>query len=168
MPRRILPALFGLLTVIVVSFAGSSVPTAAARTANNAAALNRMFELAQKHHVAAGCKAWARDPRLDRAAQLHAQEIARRKRVSHVGANGSRVRDRARAQGYPANRATESIALYKTPEASVRFWMNEGPQGPHRRNITWCQYTDAGVGVAYDSRGIPWWVMNYANRAAGK
>jgi uncharacterized protein YkwD len=126
----------------------------------------RMFDLAQKHHVAAGCRPWTRDARLDHAAQLHAEELARRGRVSHVGANGSRVRDRARAQGYPANRATESIALYKTPEASVKFWMAEPANGPHRRNITWCQYTDAGVGVAYDKRGVAWWVMDYANRSS--
>ena len=106
-----------------------------------------------------------RDERLDVAAQLHAEEMARRGRVSHVGADGSRVRDRARRQGYPADRATESISLYKTPEASVNFWMSEPPSGPHRRNITWCQYTDAGVGVAYDKRGTAWWVMDYANKA---
>ena len=157
MPRRILFPIWLVLGLLSV------VP---ARAATTAELKTRMFDLAQKHHVAAGCKPWTRDARLDRAAQLHAEEIARRGIVSHVGANGSRVRDRARSQDYPANRATESISLYKTPEASVGFWMNEAPNGPHRRNITWCQYTDAGVGVAYDKRGVAWWVMDYANKAA--
>jgi len=82
-----------------------------------------------------------------------------------VGSDGARVPVRLRRQGYPANRATEGIALYSTPEQSVHFWMSEPPSGPHRRNITWCQYTDAGVGVAYDKRGVAWWVMDYANRS---
>ncbi len=163
MPRRILFTIclvLGLLPNYSVEAGSQRTPSLDA-----AELKTRMFDLAQQHHVAAGCESWARDARLDLAAQLHAEEIARRKRVSHVGANGSRVRDRARRQGYPANRATESIALYKTPEASVKFWMSEPPNGPHRRNITWCQYTDAGVGVAYDNRGIAWWVMDYANQA---
>lgn len=155
MPRRILFPIFLTLGLLSV---------APANAATTAELKTRMFDLAQKHHVAAGCKPWARDERLDRAAQLHAEEMAARGRVSHVGSDGSRVRDRARRQGYPADRATQSIALYKTPEASVKFWMNEGPNGPHRRNITWCQYTDAGVGVAYDKRGTAWWVMDYANK----
>jgi len=165
MPRRLVTALFCLLSVNVFTFAAPLTSTAYAAPLAQASGAERMFALAQRHHVAAGCQPWRRDPRLDRAAQLHAQELARTRRISHVGRNGSRVRDRLRNQGYPANRATESIALYATPEQSVRFWMNEGPRGPHRRNITWCQYTDAGVGVAYDARGVAYWVMDYANRS---
>lgn len=166
MPRRMLLSLVCLLALAQLGVPGVQAAPGRAASAN-AAALNRLFALAQRYHTAAGCKPWARDARLDRAAQLHAQEIARRQRVSHIGADGSRVRDRARRQGYPANRATEGIALYSTPEAVMSFWMGEPPSGPHRRNITWCQYTDAGVGVAYDARGVAWWVMVYANRASG-
>lgn len=162
MPRRSLMAMFCLLSI---SLLGLLVPSADAAAASQPA-LTRLFALAQRHHVAAGCGAWRHDPRLDQAAQLHAQELARTRRISHAGLNGSRVPDRARRQGFPAVRASESIALYGTPEQSVRFWMNEGPYGPHRRNITWCQYTDAGVGVAYDKSGTAYWVMDYAVRAA--
>lgn len=158
----------GLCLLMLGQLAGPNVPQVDAASPEIEAQLTRLFELAQKHHVAAGCQPWRRDPRLDQAARLHATEIARRRRITHTGQDGSHVRDRVRRQGYPVNRATESIALYKTPEASVKFWMSEGPRGPHRRNITWCQYTDAGVGVAYDKRGTPWWVMDYANRKAGK
>ncbi len=164
MLRRVVTALFCLLLVNVFALVTPPASTAFGAPRAQASGVERMFALAQRHHVAAGCRLWRRDPRLDRAAQLHARELARTRRVSHIGLSGSRVRDRLRYQGYPANRATESIALYATPEQSVRFWMNEGPRGPHRRNITWCQYTDAGVGVAYDARGVAYWVMNYANR----
>lgn len=161
MPRRTLWLMLALLCLSVVVPVPSTVEAAPA--ADTADALARLFALAQKHHVAAGCEPWRHDPRLDRAAQLHAEELARTQRVSHRGKDGSTVRTRVRRQGYAANRATESIALYRTPEKAVQFWMNEGPNGPHRRNITWCQYTDAGVGVAYDKRGTPYWVMDYVN-----
>ncbi len=162
MPRR---ALWVMLALLVLSLLfGPAAPVVnAAPTTDSADALARLFALAQKHHVAAGCAPWRHDPRLDRAAQLHAEELARNQRISHRGLDGSTVRTRALRQGYQANRATESIALYRTPEKAVTFWMNEGPKGPHRRNITWCQYTDAGVGVAYDKRGTPYWVMDYVN-----
>lgn len=162
MPRRVLWVIFTVLTLSILVGPGSST-VSAAPNADSGDALARLFALAQQHHVAAGCDPWRHDPRLDRAAQLHAEELARSRRISHRGLDGSTVRTRVRRQGYAANRATESIALYRTPEQSVKFWMSEGPNGPHRRNITWCQYTDAGVGVAYDKRGTPYWVMDYVN-----
>ncbi len=168
MLRRILVATFCLLVLQSLSVAGPTASVALAAPHASGAPLQRLFALAQHYHVAAGCRAWTHDARLDRAAQRFAEELARSRRISHVGRDGSRVRDRDRRQGYPANRATESIALYGTPEQSVGFWIGEPRGGPHRRNITWCQYTDAGVGVAYDSRGVPYWVMDYANRTGGR
>ena len=168
MPRRILLVMACLLALSQLFSSGTAALLVHATSRDTRAELARLFELAQQQHVAAGCKPWQRDARLDRAAQLHAEEIAYRKRVSHIGRDGASVRERLRRRGYPANRATESIALYPTPEAPVRFWMGEPPSGPHRRNITWCQYTAAGVGVAYDNRGVPWWVMDYANPTGGK
>ena len=167
LPRRILLAMACLLPLSQLFGPAAGAPLVHATSRDTTGALARLFELAQKHHIAAGCRPWERDTRLDRAAQLHAEEIAHRKRVSHMDQDGASVRERLHRQGYPADRATESIALYPTPEASVRFWMGEPPSGPHRRNITWCQYTAAGVGVAYDGRGVPWWVMDYANPTGG-
>ncbi len=163
MLRRIALA---VLCLVCLAPLGVSTPVAAAPS--SAAALNRLFALAQKHHVAAGCRAWVRDARVERAAQLHAAELARLRRVSHVGRDGARVRDRLRRQGFHAQFASESIALYRTPEQSVRFWMSEGPRGPHTRNIISCQYTHAGVGVAYDKNGRAYWVMNYTSLQGGK
>jgi uncharacterized protein YkwD len=165
MSRRPKQAMFCLPALYLLYAVSTTVPVAEARPEN--AALARLFALARQRHVAAGCKPWTRDPRLDRAAQLHASEIARMQRVSHVGRDGATVRERLRRQGFAAVWASESIALYPTPEASVQFWSGEPPGGPHRQNLTSCQYTHAGVGVAYDGRGIPWWVMDYANRDEG-
>lgn len=119
------------------------------------------------YHQNAGCPAFIRDERLDQAAQGHADDIAAHKRIDHLGTDGATVRERIGRTGYPYDRASESIAVYKTPEIAVDFWMDEPPDGPHRMNITNCQYTDIGVGLAYDDRGWRWWVMDVANRRPG-
>lgn len=177
MPRRMHIAPVGLifvsilLSVLTVPPVFAFMPAASDRAplvASDALLKQRLFEITQSHHVRAGCEAWKHDPRLDAAAQLHAEDIARHQYVSHVGTDGATVAQRLRRQGYPANRATEGIALYRTPEKVVAFWMGEPPSGPHRRNITWCQYTDAGIGLAYDRNGQRWWVMDYANRSGRK
>jgi uncharacterized protein YkwD len=127
----------------------------------------RLLELIEMHHQAAGCPAFIQDARLTEAAQAHADDIAFHQRIDHVGTDGATLRDRLRRAGYPYERASEGIAVYKTPEIAVDFWMDEPPDGPHRQNITNCQYTDIGIGLAYDARGWRWWVMDVANRRPG-
>ena len=61
-------------------------------------------------------------------------------------------------------RAIESIAVYQTPEQVVAMWMDEPPEGPHWRNITKCQCTDVGVGLAIDAKGRHWWMLDVANQ----
>jgi|GEM_PF-1610823 len=127
-----------------------------------------LFELVDALHQEAGCAPFARDDLLELAAQAHAADIAMHKRIDHVGTDGATLRQRLTRVGYPYNRASESIAVYKTPEIAVHFWMDEPPNGPHRLNITNCQYTEAGIGLAYDDRGWRWWVMDVASRQPGR
>jgi len=126
-----------------------------------------LFELVDALHQEAGCAPFVRDNLLEVAAQAHAADIAAHKRIDHVGTDGATLRERLARIGYPYNRASESIAVYKTPEIAVHFWMDEPPNGPHRQNITNCQYTDAGIGLAYDDRGWRWWVMDVASQRPG-
>jgi uncharacterized protein YkwD len=126
-----------------------------------------LFVLADARHQEAGCVPFVWDNRLAAAAQAHAADIASHRRIDHVGTDGATLRERLSRVAYPFSRASESIAVYKTPELAVAAWMNEPANGPHRMNLTNCQYTDTGVGLAYDNRGWRWWVMVYANRRAG-
>lgn len=126
-----------------------------------------LFELVDALHQEAGCAPFVRNDLLAQAAQAHAADIAAYKRIDHVGTDGATLRQRLARVGYPYNRASESIAVYKTPEIAVHFWMDEPPDGPHRLNITNCQYTEAGIGLAYDDRGWRWWVMDVASRRPG-
>jgi len=167
MPRRLLFIALVCASVLTSALPCATTLFAAPLATSNAVLKERLWDLTQSYHVRAGCAAWKHDARLDTAAQLHAEDIASHQWISHVGTDGATVRQRVRRQGYPVNRASEGIAIYRTPDQAVGFWMGEPPSGPHRMNITWCQYTDAGVGLAYDRDGQRWWVMDYANRTAG-
>ncbi len=126
--------------------------------------LARMAAMVDRLHQQSCGEPYRRDERLTRAAQAHAEDIARHRRIDHVGTDGATLHRRLERVGYPARFASESIAIYQTPEESVHFWMAEPPNGPHRLNIVNCQYVDNGFGLAVDSRGRNWWVMDVANR----
>jgi uncharacterized protein YkwD len=124
----------------------------------------RLMTLVDALHQQAGCAPFRRDALLDVAAQGHADDIAATQRISHVGSDGSTLQQRLARVGYPYRWASESIAVYQTPEKAVEMWMDEPPDGPHRLNITNCKYIEVGFGLARDSRGRHWWVMNVSDR----
>ena len=78
-------------------------------------------------------------------------------------------KDRLTRVGYPFQRYGENITnWFRTPQDVMRQW-TEGPEipdGPHRKNILNCAYTEAGIGLAYRDDGVPYWVLDLANRAA--
>lgn len=139
-------------------------PTQVPPSSDDAALKQQLFALVDPLHQQAGCAPFIPDNLLATAAQLHAEDIASHRRIDHVGTDGATLRQRLDRVGYPYGRASESIAIYQTPEQAVAMWMDEPPNGPHRMNITNCQYTEVGIGLATDSRGRRWWVMDIANR----
>ncbi len=120
--------------------------------------------LVNELHTQAGCQPFGRDQRLDTAAQAHAADIAAASRIDHVGSDGSTLQQRLNRVTYPYGRASESIAVYRLPEQVIAMWMDEPPDGPHRRNITDCAYGEVGIGLAVDAKGRHWWVMDVANQ----
>ena len=147
--------------------APAPAPTPMPVDAGDEALKERIFALVNALHQEAGCPPLARDPLLELAAQQHVDDIAAYKRIDHTGTDGASLRQRLDRVGYPYGRASESIAIYRSADEAVAAWMDEPPSGPHRRNITSCQYTEAGVGLAYDDRGWKWWVMDFASRRPG-
>ncbi|MFF5977884.1 CAP domain-containing protein [Streptomyces olindensis] len=117
-----------------------------------AAAVNR-------HRTRAGCGPVRLRAPLNRAAQAHSADMARRQRLTHTGTDGSGPAARMRAAGYHPRHTAETIAAgVATPQAAVRTWMDSAP---HRDIILTCRYTHAGVGVA-DGGGGPWWTLDLA------
>ncbi|MER6711979.1 CAP domain-containing protein [Streptomyces sp. NPDC000877] len=112
-----------------------------------------------RHRTRAGCGPVRLRASLNRAAQAHSADMARRQRLTHTGTDGSGPAARMRAAGYHPRHTAETIAAgVATPQAAVRTWMDSAP---HRDIILTCRYTHAGVGVA-DGGGGPWWTLDLA------
>ncbi|WP_226622838.1 CAP domain-containing protein [Alloyangia pacifica] len=72
---------------------------------------------------AQGLAPLTRSAQLQRAAQVHSDDMARMNKMSHVGSNGSRVGARAHAQGYPYRHVSENVAM--TPlgiDSAMELW----------------------------------------------
>ncbi len=73
---------------------------------------------------AAGRPPLAADPRLDAAAQAHAEDMLARSYYSHQGADGSTPRSRVESAGFPAAAVAENIAArHLGADAAMAGWM---------------------------------------------
>ena len=98
------------------------------------------------------------DARLCRAAQAHADDMVRRRKMSHRGGDGSSPFDRMKQAGYSFQAAAENVAYGQTSIAAVMTaWMHSSG---HRRNILGA-YRELGVGHATDSAGVPYWCVTF-------
>jgi uncharacterized protein YkwD len=97
------------------------------------------------------------EPRLSRAAQLQAEQMARTGRLDHVLADAQypRPEDRLAAAGYPWQAYAENLAFgYSDARTAVEGWMNSPG---HRANIVGTAYTEIGAGHAFDASGRPYY-----------
>jgi uncharacterized protein YkwD len=94
------------------------------------------------------------DDRLNKAAQLHCDDMADRDFFDHQNPEGARMTDRADAFGYHWRLLMENIAAgQSTPAAAVNGWMHSTG---HRAAILDARGRDAGMGYTFRSedRGI--------------
>ena len=100
-----------------------------------------------------GLAALTWDPRLDSAAQKYAVEQASISGLSHVGVDGSTVRDRIMAAGYDPRGWAENLAKGQQSEAAVlQAWINSPG---HDRNLS-APLEDFALGVAGSGRNLSW------------
>ena len=86
------------------------------------------------------------DPKLESAAQGHADDMLARGYYGHASPEGAKVLDRTRRAGYPSLAVGENIAKGQTSVADVvEGWMGS-PE--HRRNILHAFFRDTGFGLA--------------------
>lgn len=98
-----------------------------------------------------------------RAAQVHAEQMARARQQAHVLPNAvyPRAEDRLAAAGYNWQSFGENLALGQaSPAEAVRSWMDSRS---HRSNIVSPEFTELGVGYAIDRTGRPYYVQVFAN-----
>jgi uncharacterized protein YkwD len=121
-----------------------------------------ILRLANAERARAAVPLLAPNPSLARAAQLHADVIARLRRLEHdlPGTRYPKLKDRLKAVGYDWDRAAENISFgYTTPAAAVAGWMRSAG---HRKNLLDKAYTETGVGFARDSAGKSYYVQVFA------
>lgn len=96
-------------------------------------------------------------PVLQRAAQLHAQDMARGGFMAHEGSDGSTASDRADRVGYDWRTVGENVAAGpETPEQVVQGWLHSPD---HCANIMQPAFTEMGLAFAINERspmGIYW------------
>lgn len=87
------------------------------------------------------------DERLNRAAQLHSDDMAKRNYFDHQTPEGSRMTDRADAFGYRWRLLLENIAAgQENPADAVAGWMRSSE---HRAAILNANGRDTGMGHSY-------------------
>lgn len=97
---------------------------------------------------------------LRKAAQQHADDMARRDYFDHQGKDGRQPRDRVLAAGYRYRMTAENIAFAPTSaEEVVKGWL---ASPGHCANIMERRFSELGVGVATGSkRGHIYWVQEF-------
>jgi uncharacterized protein YkwD len=109
--------------------------------------------LVNQERAKAGVTPLNPDPRLQAAAQQHADELIAQDYFAHVSPSGVTPVDRIRSDGYipgpefgylvGENLAWGTLSL-ATPQAIVEAWMNS-PE--HRANILEARYADTGIAL---------------------
>lgn len=118
-----------------------------------------IVQLTNAERSNAGLPALRANSRLNEAAQLHADQMARSGRLAHElsGAPYPRPEDRLAAAGYRWSAYAENIAMgQSTAAAAMDSWMHSSG---HRANILSTSVTEIGVGFARDSAGRPYYVQ---------
>lgn len=98
---------------------------------------------------------------LQKAAERHAQDMAKNAMDSHIGSDGSTDYDRAEDEGYYINRPQpycylgENIGMFSsvgfTIEDLVQAWMNSPG---HRENILFEDFTETGISIVMGEDNI--------------
>src|SRR5580693_7251323 len=106
-----------------------------------------MLEAVAEVRRKAGLQPLTPDPRLDRAAQGHAEDMLARSYFAHQSPEGKTVRQRATEAGYPWRMIGENIAEGQYTVAEVMdSWMKSRP---HRANLLERGFTQLGTGLAF-------------------
>ncbi|SES04393.1 Uncharacterized conserved protein YkwD, contains CAP (CSP/antigen 5/PR1) domain [Tranquillimonas rosea] len=153
-----------LSLVVLVGTAGAAV-AAPCRAPENAAQIKQaILQYSNAERQARGLPALAPNRELSAAAQAQACHIAQRQSLTHRGPRGSKVSDRARAQGYSFAWIAENIGFgQRSPRAIVKAWMNSAG---HRKNLLNAKGSEVGSALVVGADGRPYWAMVLGRRLA--
>jgi uncharacterized protein YkwD len=128
--------------------------------AKNAAEVNSVItdlvEVHNRERAQAGLSPLKIAPKLTEAAQLHANDMAQRGKLTHRGSNGTTPAQRVEQQGYLYRKTGENVAHGQpTPALVMQAWMHSPP---HRRNILG-NFTEIGAARILSKDGTPYWCV---------
>ena len=157
-PRRFTLTIF----VCIVAVCGPNAPSLAqsriesAPVSGVAADVIKLTNAERTHYRRAALRA---NPRLMRAAQLQADQMAEAGQMAHVlpDARYPRTEDRIAAANYRWQTVGENVAFGQANAAKVLdSWMHSHG---HRTNILNSTFTEMGAGYAVDRTGRPYYVQ---------
>jgi uncharacterized protein YkwD len=98
------------------------------------------------------------NPRLQKAAERHARDMAAKSTMSHIGSDNSKPVDRVKDAGYVYRRAGENIAFGRfTSVQLMKGWMESDV---HKRNILG-SFSHIGVAGATAENGMTYWCVTF-------
>lgn len=139
---------------VLAAGAAVAVPTTPADAALSPA--SQVLVLTNQQRARYKCPALRTNLSLSRAALAHSRDMAARNYFSHTGRGGTTFVTRARAAGYNYALAENLAWGYRTPAEVVTNWMRSPG---HRANILNCSARSAGVGMAVNAKGVPYWTQ---------
>ena len=117
---------------------------------------------ANAERAAAGLSPLALDPRLNAAAQAHAEDMLLRSYYNHSNLEGRGPSARVRKSGYPGRLVAENIA--RGPYTVTEVMDNWMASREHKRNLLHPGFTHLGVGIAVGRNSVGdtvLWVQNF-------
>ncbi len=120
----------------------------------------RVASIVNEERRKAGLPRLTYDPLLAEAALAHSADMAARGYFSHHSPEGTTAGHRVALTGYVFALVGENIAWgHENARQVMTAWMHS--RG-HKANILSPEYTQIGVGVADDKRGVLVWTQNFA------
>jgi len=158
--------------IAIFTPAAAEAPTpVAATTPGDDPALLEALLVAMINQVRAenGLPPYQHSPELSGAARAHSCDLAAHGLISHESSEGRTLAQRLDGATPPWEWPSENIAAgVVDPAATVAMWMDEPPEGWHRRNILDVDQREIGAGYCYaadDASGNHhYWTADFSRR----
>jgi len=120
--------------------------------------------------TANGLPPYLHNPELSAAARAHSCDLAAHGMISHTSSDGRTLAQRLEGANPPWEWPSESIAAgLADPAAVVALWMDEPPDGWHRRNILDADQREVGAGYCYNADDSTdnhyYWTADFSRRS---
>lgn len=125
--------------------------------------LAELLELVNEERKRHGLHLVSIHPRLTRVAELHnADQAMKLVSLSHVGADGSGLKQRLKREGYMLRYAAENVAAGQTsPKRVHTSWMRSAG---HRKNVLNPNVRELGMCVGHGADGRLFWTQVFGSR----